>query len=105
MAHAVYGVATTINTANYMYFQCMAKVFALGQDAAAQAFTEQLLELHRGQGMDIYWRDAGICPSEEQYVSPLRERPRALQSMTQRVKTTGPGRVGDLPTRGARATE
>ena len=29
--------------------------------------TEQLLELHRGQGMDIYWRDAVQCPSEEEY--------------------------------------
>lgn len=28
---------------------------------------EQLLELHQGQGMDIYWRDAHICPSEEHY--------------------------------------
>ena len=29
--------------------------------------SEQLLELHRGQGMDIYWRDAVICPTEEDY--------------------------------------
>jgi geranylgeranyl diphosphate synthase type 3 len=29
--------------------------------------SEQLLELHRGQGMDIYWRDACICPTEEEY--------------------------------------
>jgi len=28
---------------------------------------EQMLELHQGQGMDIYWRDAHICPSEEDY--------------------------------------
>jgi len=26
-----------------------------------------LLELHQGQGMDIYWRDSHICPSEEDY--------------------------------------
>ncbi|XP_035828380.1 geranylgeranyl pyrophosphate synthase isoform X3 [Aplysia californica] len=28
---------------------------------------EHLLELHRGQGMDIYWRDAVVCPTEEEY--------------------------------------
>jgi len=28
---------------------------------------EQLLELHQGQGMDIYWRDAHVCPTEEEY--------------------------------------
>lgn len=32
-----------------------------------QVFTEQLLELHKGQGMDIYWRDSYTCPSEEEY--------------------------------------
>ncbi len=29
--------------------------------------SEQLLELHRGQGMDIYWRDARTCPTEDEY--------------------------------------
>lgn len=27
----------------------------------------QLLELHRGQGMDIFWRDSVMCPTEDQY--------------------------------------
>ncbi len=25
------------------------------------------MELHRGQGMEIYWRDNHTCPSEEEY--------------------------------------
>ena len=28
---------------------------------------EELLQLHRGQGMDIYWRDCYICPTEDEY--------------------------------------
>ena len=28
---------------------------------------ENLLELHRGQGWDIVWRDSLTCPSEEEY--------------------------------------
>ena len=28
---------------------------------------EELLELHRGQGMDIYWRDSYSCPTEDEY--------------------------------------
>eukprot|EP00049_Salpingoeca_infusionum_P010415 m.178558 g.178558 ORF g.178558 m.178558 type:complete len:342 (+) comp14639_c0_seq36:156-1181(+) len=67
VAHQVYGVAQTINCANYMYFKCMAKVMELDSPRAAQAFTDQLLELHRGQGMDIYWRDAQVCPTEDEY--------------------------------------
>lgn len=34
---------------------------------ATTVYTEQLLELHRGQGMEIYWRDNFTCPSEEEY--------------------------------------
>lgn len=30
-------------------------------------YTEQLLELHRGQGMEIYWRDNFTCPTELEY--------------------------------------
>ncbi len=30
-------------------------------------FTEQVLELHRGQGMEIYWRDNYSCPTEAEY--------------------------------------
>lgn len=29
---------------------------------------EELIRLHRGQGLDIYWRDAYKCPTEEEYV-------------------------------------
>jgi len=28
---------------------------------------EDILELHRGQGMDIFWRDNFTCPSEADY--------------------------------------
>jgi hypothetical protein len=28
---------------------------------------EQLIELHRGQGLDIFWRDSVKCPSEDDY--------------------------------------
>lgn len=28
---------------------------------------EQILELHRGQGMEIYWRDNYMCPTEKEY--------------------------------------
>lgn len=31
------------------------------------AHAEQCLELHRGQGMEIYWRDNYICPTEAEY--------------------------------------
>lgn len=41
-------------------------------------YTEQLLELHRGQGIEIYWRDNFQCPTEEEY-----------KEMTMKSKTCG----------------
>ena len=35
-------------------------------------YIEELLELHRGQGMDIYWRDSYTCPAEEEYREMVR---------------------------------
>ena len=33
----------------------------------------QLVELHLGQGKDIYWRDSHSCPSEQEYMQMVRE--------------------------------
>jgi geranylgeranyl diphosphate synthase type 3 len=29
---------------------------------------DELLQLHRGQGLDLFWRDSLQCPTEEEYV-------------------------------------
>lgn len=29
---------------------------------------EELINLHRGQGLDLYWRDTLNCPTEEEYL-------------------------------------
>ncbi|RZC34814.1 polyprenyl synt domain containing protein, partial [Asbolus verrucosus] len=67
-AHLIYGIAATVVTANYMGF-CIAleKIFDLQHPKAIDIFTELNLELGRGQGMDIYWRDNAICPTEDEY--------------------------------------
>ena len=33
----------------------------------------QLLDLHRGQGKEIYWRDSHICPDEQEYRDMVRQ--------------------------------
>jgi len=67
VAHSIYGVASAINAGNYVYFLGLEKVLGLNHPQATHVFCEQLLELHRGQGMEIYWRDSYICPTEEEY--------------------------------------
>lgn len=67
VAHSIFGVAQTINTANYAYFLAQQELNKLECAAAYEVFTEELLRLHQGQGMDIYWRDSSLCPTEEGY--------------------------------------
>ncbi|KAK1143958.1 geranylgeranyl pyrophosphate synthetase [Aspergillus melleus] len=69
VAHHIFGVPQTINAANYAYFLAQEKLKDLDDPSAAfSIFTRELLNLHRGQGMDLYWRDALVCPSEEEYM-------------------------------------
>eukprot|EP00039_Didymoeca_costata_P008039 m.107256 g.107256 ORF g.107256 m.107256 type:complete len:309 (+) comp13920_c0_seq2:133-1059(+) len=85
VAHSVYGVANTINCGNYVYFVCMQKILDMGEPKAAYMFTEQLIELHEGQGMDIYWRDAGTCPSEKQYKEMVKKKTGGLFGLAVRL--------------------
>ncbi|CAH8613290.1 unnamed protein product [Heterobilharzia americana] len=66
-AHCVFGVAPSINSANYVYFLALEKLSVLNRPESVKIFTEQMLELHRGQGMDIFWRSSFKCPSESDY--------------------------------------
>ncbi|KRY20674.1 Geranylgeranyl pyrophosphate synthase, partial [Trichinella patagoniensis] len=68
VTHRIYGLPTTLNTANYIYFVALSKTVQLRHRDAVKVFTESLLDLHRGQGMEIYWRDAVICPTEAKYL-------------------------------------
>ena len=67
VAHSIFGIAPVINTANYVYFLALERCQNLQNSHAMQVFVSELLNLHRGQGHDILWRDNVDCPSEEQY--------------------------------------
>jgi len=68
-AHLVYGVAHTINCANHVYFLALQEVLKLKNEQATAVFTQELVELHRGQGLDIWWRDGSHqrAPTVDEY--------------------------------------
>ncbi|KAL2795082.1 isoprenoid synthase domain-containing protein [Aspergillus keveii] len=68
VAHSIYGTAQTINSANYVYFLALQEVQKLKSPAAIDIYVQELLNLHRGQGMDLFWRDTLTCPSEDEYL-------------------------------------
>ncbi|PAV76131.1 hypothetical protein WR25_20387 [Diploscapter pachys] len=67
VTHTIYGVARTINTANFVYFVALEKCLKLQHPDVVKIFTEKILELHKGQGKEIFWRDSLACPTEAQY--------------------------------------
>jgi geranylgeranyl diphosphate synthase type 3 len=68
VAHSIFGTAQTINSANYVYFVALQELLKLNNPKAITIYTEELLNLHRGQGMDMFWRDTLTCPSEDDYL-------------------------------------
>jgi hypothetical protein len=40
----------------------------LGIPEMVQVYTDELIHLHQGQGIELFWRDTLTCPSEEEYV-------------------------------------
>ncbi|KAF8756525.1 Terpenoid synthase [Rhizoctonia solani] len=81
VAHKIYGIPQTINTANYVYFLAYQELFKLRDWDASdrtkdldKVVTEELLNLHRGQGLDLLWRDTLECPTEAEYVEMVNNK-------------------------------
>lgn len=68
VAHSIFGTAQTINSANYVYFAALQELLKLKNDEVIRIYTDELCNLHRGQGMDLFWRDTLTCPSEHDYL-------------------------------------
>ncbi|KAM7195431.1 geranylgeranyl pyrophosphate synthase [Naviculisporaceae sp. PSN 640] len=74
VAHSIYGIPQTINSSNYIYFCALQELQKLKNPKAASIFTEELINLHRGQGMDLFWRDTLTCPTEDEYLEMVSNK-------------------------------
>ncbi|KAF4038175.1 Polyprenyl synthetase [Phytophthora infestans] len=74
VAHHIFGVPATINCANYVYFLSLQKCQALGNPRALQVYTDEMLRLHQGQGLDIFWRDHLQCPTVDEYLEMVQNK-------------------------------
>ncbi|KAF9265923.1 farnesyltranstransferase [Marasmius fiardii PR-910] len=79
VAHKIYGVPQTINTGNYVYFLAFRELRKLyhsssESDSSSDTSSAELLNLHRGQGLDLFWRDNLVCPTEEEYVGMVNNK-------------------------------
>ena len=64
-----------------MYFTAFQDIYELGMrfggpqlaNDMARIYTEEMIELHRGQGIEIWWREQRSCPSVDQYITMLEQ--------------------------------
>ncbi|GAA5955108.1 hypothetical protein JCM8115_001853 [Rhodotorula mucilaginosa] len=77
VAHKIYGIPQTINSANYVYFlayQELQRIHPRPGEKIEEMVTQELLNLHRGQGMDLFWRENLICPTEPEYIDMVNNK-------------------------------
>ncbi|KAL5047929.1 isoprenoid synthase domain-containing protein [Aspergillus fruticulosus] len=66
--HAFYGISQTINSANLVYVKTVHEVTRLHNPKCMEIFIDELVNLHRGQSLDLYWRHHARCPTTDEYV-------------------------------------
>jgi geranylgeranyl diphosphate synthase, type III len=64
-------MAQTINCANYAYFLAMQELQKSNNVQMMTIFSEEILNLHRGQGIELFWRDSITCPTEEEFIDMI----------------------------------
>ncbi|EUC50502.1 hypothetical protein COCMIDRAFT_82073 [Bipolaris oryzae ATCC 44560] len=83
-AHAVFGVAQTINSGCYEFVRAMEEARQLGPDAI-EIVLEELDELHVGQSYDLYWTQNSVCPSENEYLEMAKKKTGGLFRLIARL--------------------
>jgi geranylgeranyl diphosphate synthase type 3 len=74
VAHNIFGIPQTINSANYIYFVALQELQKLGNPKVINIYADELAQLHRGQGMDLFWRDTLTCPTEDDYLEMVSNK-------------------------------
>ncbi|XP_039312735.1 geranylgeranyl pyrophosphate synthase [Solenopsis invicta] len=72
VANSIYGIGNTINAANYAQMNALEKMGTIHPEAI-KITIEGLQEFYRGQGLDMYWKENYICPTEEEYKMVARK--------------------------------
>ncbi|EED14438.1 polyprenyl-diphosphate synthase, putative [Talaromyces stipitatus ATCC 10500] len=74
VAHSIFGTAQAMNSGNYVYFLALREIQKLQSPKAITIYVDSLIDLHRGQGMELFWRDSLMCPTEEEYLDMVANK-------------------------------
>ena len=57
----------------------------LDNEQVTRIYMEELINLHRGQGMDLFWRDTLRCPREDEYLEMVGNKTGGLFRLAVRL--------------------
>ena len=90
--HKIFGVDIAINAGNFMYFL---PLLILSKNKGAfdskillrtyEIYSQEMINIHAGQGMDIWWHKGNSNPSEEQYMQMCAYKTGTLARMSARL--------------------
>ncbi|KAF2866146.1 isoprenoid synthase domain-containing protein [Massariosphaeria phaeospora] len=66
--HTIYGPASTINSATFLYINVINVLGKLNNSQAITVYTEEMRSLFIGQSYDIHWTESLKCPSVTDYL-------------------------------------
>ena len=96
-AHCIFGAAQSINAANYAYVCAQQELLKLDDPFAAfRIYNEELLNLHRGQGIELFWRDTMTVPTENEYLLMISNKTGGLFRMIARLMQSASATKHDI---------
>lgn len=96
-AHCIFGTAQSINAANYAYFLAQQELIHLNDPSeAVRIYNEEMLNLHRGQGIELFWRDSMTVPTEDQYLLMISNKTGGLFRLAARLMQNASSTTHDI---------
>ncbi|EGD72829.1 hypothetical protein PTSG_04558 [Salpingoeca rosetta] len=74
-AHLKFGIPATLNSAYFLTFKLIDSVprlFRRHHNNTIRLLIDGTVRAHRGQGLEIYWRDNQYCPTADEYVEMVK---------------------------------
>ncbi|XP_041970927.1 geranylgeranyl pyrophosphate synthase-like isoform X2 [Aricia agestis] len=71
-AHRIYGTPWAANASTFCFMAALKKIADLGNPEAVDNFCQEMMSALDGIALDLYWRDAFICPTENEYMEMVK---------------------------------
>ena len=96
-AHWIFGTAQSINAAIYAYFLAQKELIHLNKPLEAfRIYNEEMLNLHRGQGIELCWRDTMVAPTEDEHLLMISNKKGGMFRLAARLMQSASPTTHDI---------